>query len=138
MTETIRLGGPKLDPRRTVTGMIALSLAFAFLVLALSGCAIFDQKATASDKYADAERAFQIALDTTKAAVVSKKITDVESLTLIKAALIEANAMLIDMRQNLARGDTPNADYFLARVEAALVAWQNAYNKGLTSGPRNH
>lgn len=98
---------------------LALYLLFALAVLAFAGCASLSKDATARDKYADAERAFQVAVDASSAAFRTGKLKG-PTLELVKAALIEADAALAQMNARVKSGNTIEADYWLGRVEAAV------------------
>lgn len=100
---------------------IAGILALLVMVYALAGCQSMRADATARDKYADAERVFQATADAAIYGVKSGKLKG-ETLALVKAALIEANAALAEMHARVRTGDPVEADYWLERVNAAVNA----------------
>lgn len=100
------------------------NILIAFLAVLLVGCALVNPKAKPVDRYADAERAFQVAVDTATAAYQAGKL-DPAAVILIRSTLVEANGALIQMRARLREGNQPEAAYWLDRVEAALRVAQS-------------
>lgn len=109
------------DARSQVLRCLAVYAVFAAMLLALNGCQSWQQGATDRDRYADAERAFSVAVDAATAAFTSGKLKG-ESLVLTKAALVEANAALIEMNRLLKLGQSIDADYWLGRAISAINA----------------
>lgn len=107
--------------RTKIFNCIAIYAVFAAMVLALNGCQSWKKDATARDRYADAERSFQVAADSALAAYKSGKLKN-EQLALVKAALVEANAALIEMNARLKTNDRIEADYWVGRVMSAVNA----------------
>jgi len=110
-----------MKTRTQIINCLAVYAVFAAMLLALNGCQAFKQDATARDKYADAERSYQVAVDTAATAYRSGKLKG-ETLIVVKAALIEANGALIEMNARLKAGDTIEADYWIGRVMSAVNA----------------
>jgi len=105
--------------RHKLFNIIAVYAVFAAMLLALNGCQAFKKDATARDKYADAERSFIVVIDTAKAAYQAGHLKG-DTLEVVKAALIQAGSALDEMNRHVKAGNTVQADYWLARVRAAV------------------
>lgn len=102
-------------------GILTVALMSLIVLSCFAGCQSWSKDATARDKYADAERTFQTTVDAAMYGVKSGKLKG-ETLALVKAALIEANAALAEMHARVRTGDPVEADYWLERVNAAVNA----------------
>lgn len=113
--------------------ILAVYAVFAAMVLALTSCQSMKHDATPRDKYADAERSFQVAVDAATVAFRTGRLTG-DRLALVKAALIEANGALAEMNLRLKTSDQIEADYWVGRVTSAVNAAMQYLSESTTQG----